>query len=113
MLALVRKQGGGPLSAEHILTVLYTSNMIGIAFVRSLHVQFYAWYSFSLPFLLWRAQLPTPLRLALLFAIEWAFNVYPFRPLSSAVLQLCHLTVVAALWQTPLAPTRRAKAKGG
>lgn len=45
-----------------IATVLFTSNLIGIIFARSLHYQFYSWYAQQLPFLLWRTRFPTPLK---------------------------------------------------
>ena len=42
--------------------VLFTSNLIGITFARSLHYQFYSWYAQQIPFLSWRSRLPLPLR---------------------------------------------------
>lgn len=32
---------------------MFTANLIGVAFSRSLHYQFYVWYYHSLPALLW------------------------------------------------------------
>ncbi|KAH9311874.1 hypothetical protein KI387_026909, partial [Taxus chinensis] len=49
------------LEAEHITTVMFTGNFIGIICARSLHYQFYSWYFYSLPFLLWKTPFPTPL----------------------------------------------------
>lgn len=45
-----------------IITILFTSNFIGIVFARSLHYQFYSWYAQQLPLLLWRTRYPTPVR---------------------------------------------------
>ena len=45
-----------------MLLMLFTSNLVGMAFARSLHYQFYVWYFYSLPFLLWTTPLPVPLR---------------------------------------------------
>lgn len=33
--------------------VLFTSNLVGFTFARSLHYQFFSWIGFQLPFLLW------------------------------------------------------------
>lgn len=48
-----------PLTTEHILTTLFTSNFIGIVCSRSIHYQYYCWYFHTLPYLLWRTKLPT------------------------------------------------------
>lgn len=44
------------------LTAILTSNLIGITFARTLHYQFYAWYFHSLPYLLWKTELPVIIR---------------------------------------------------
>jgi alpha-1,3-mannosyltransferase len=33
--------------------ILFTSNLIGIAFARSLHYQFHSWYFHQIPFILY------------------------------------------------------------
>lgn len=87
-----------PLSDNHIVTVLFSGNFIGIVFARSLHYQFYSWYFFSIPFLLWKTKFPTPFRLAIFVGVEFCWNVYPSTPLSSVVLCLCHITLLTGLW---------------
>ena len=41
-----------------IAVTLFTSNLIGITFSRSLHYQFFSWYAHQIPFLLWATRLP-------------------------------------------------------
>ncbi|KAK9206864.1 hypothetical protein WN943_017146 [Citrus x changshan-huyou] len=50
------------LKKEHIVTTMFAGNFIGIVCARSLHYQFYLWYFYSLPYLLWRTPFPTLLR---------------------------------------------------
>lgn len=45
-----------------VATILFTSNLIGIIFARSLHYQFYSWYAQQMPFLAWRTRYPWPLK---------------------------------------------------
>lgn len=42
------------MRAEAMLSIIFTSNFIGVACARSLHYQFYSWYFHTLPFLLWQ-----------------------------------------------------------
>ncbi|KAI0780777.1 mannosyltransferase [Trametes elegans] len=87
-----------PLTADYVTTVLYTSNLIGVLFARSLHYQFYSWYAMQLPFLAWRTRYPVPVKLALLLAIEYAWNVYPSTSLSSGVLVGANAVLVLGIW---------------
>ena len=67
-------------------------------------------YFHTLPFLLWRTQLPTAARLALWAAIESVWNVFPSTPQSSALLAVCHVALLLALWRAPPAPPTAAAA---
>ena len=103
-----------PLTTEHVATVVFEANFIGIVAARSLHFQFYAWYAFTLPYLAWRAALPTPVRLALLAVIEACWNVFPPTPAASAALLACHAVLLVALAAAPLAlPHEHADAAPG
>jgi alpha-1,3-mannosyltransferase len=93
------------LSPHYIAYTLLASNFIGIAFARTLHYQFYSWYFHAVPYLLWTASTRQPgntllkllVCLALLAAIEVAFLTFPATPQSSAILQICHLLVLATI----------------
>ncbi|KAF9098809.1 dolichyl-P-Man:Man(5)GlcNAc(2)-PP-dolichol alpha-1,3-mannosyltransferase [Mortierella sp. AD031] len=86
------------MPASYVLTLLFTSNFIGIVFARSLHYQFYAWYFMTLPYLLWQTQIPVLVSVLLLGAIEWSWNVFPATAQSSGVLFASHLVILAGLW---------------
>lgn len=68
----------------HVLTLL-ESNLVGFAFSRSMHYQFYTWIFFSTLFALHYTKLPTAISIALFAAIEYGFETFPPTPLSSAV----------------------------
>ncbi|KAI0319373.1 mannosyltransferase [Amylostereum chailletii] len=86
------------MSPDEVTTILFTSNLIGILFARSLHYQFYSWYAHQLPFLAWRTRYPVVVRLALLAIIEYAWNVFPSTNLSSALLCSSNALLVAGVW---------------
>ncbi|CAI5960831.1 unnamed protein product [Closterium sp. NIES-65] len=90
-----------PLHPDHITYLMLVGNFIGIFCARSLHYQFYSWYYFSIPYLLWISPLPTPLRLLLWLTIELCWNIYPSTPASSLSLLLTHLSLLLALWMAP------------
>ena len=88
------------LSPEYIVYTMAVSNFVGIVFARTLHYQFYSWYFHTLPLLLWLTAGSYPLivmRISLLGAIEYAFNVFPATPTSSAVLQVAHLLILLGI----------------
>ncbi|EKM55481.1 glycosyltransferase family 58 protein [Phanerochaete carnosa HHB-10118-sp] len=87
-----------PLSADYVVTALFTSNLIGIIFARSLHYQFYSWYASQIPFLLWRTKYSLPVKFVILLGIEYAWNVYPSTNLSSAVLCGANLFLVLGVY---------------
>ena len=95
------------LPSEHILTVMLTGNFIGIVFCRSLHYQFFAWYFFSVPYLLFRTDLPNWARGAVLVALEVAWNQHPPVVWSSILLQLAHFVLLVALWRYDLPPRQK------
>lgn len=84
---------------EHIVSTLFSCNLIGIACARTLHYQFYLWYFHTLPFVLWASRMPIIIRLSILLCIEYVFNVYPPRPEASLALHLCHVLMLNDLWE--------------
>lgn len=89
------------LSAEHIVTVMFVGNFIGVVCARSLHYQFYSWYFYSLPFLLWKTRYQTPLRIILFLVVECCWNVYPSTAYSSLLLLFVHLCILFGIWFSP------------
>eukprot|EP00188_Purpureofilum_apyrenoidigerum_P004900 Plantae.Rhodophyta-Purpureofilum_apyrenoidigerum.ctg5905.p1 GENE.Plantae.Rhodophyta-Purpureofilum_apyrenoidigerum.ctg5905~~Plantae.Rhodophyta-Purpureofilum_apyrenoidigerum.ctg5905.p1 ORF type:complete len:422 (+),score=46.08 Plantae.Rhodophyta-Purpureofilum_apyrenoidigerum.ctg5905:301-1566(+) len=92
------RAGSATISTASIVTALMTCNLIGVAFARTIHYQFYAWYFHSLPYLLWKTELPLAARVVILAAIETVYNVYPPHPLSALVLHACHFTIIYAIY---------------
>ncbi|GFP85613.1 dol-p-man:man(5)glcnac(2)-pp-dol alpha-1 3-mannosyltransferase [Phtheirospermum japonicum] len=93
-----RNSNSRVLRTEHIATTMFVGNFIGIVCARSLHYQFYSWYFYSLPYLLWRTPFPTWLRLILFVTVEFCWNVFPSNAYSSAVLLGAHLVILGGLW---------------
>ncbi|XP_057439290.1 dol-P-Man:Man(5)GlcNAc(2)-PP-Dol alpha-1,3-mannosyltransferase [Lotus japonicus] len=89
------------LTKEHIVTTMFVGNFIGIVCARSLHYQFYSWYFYSLPYLLWRTRYPTLMRLILFVGVELCWNIYPSNSISSALLLCLHLIILWGLWSAP------------
>jgi len=82
------------LTPDYIVLVMFSCNLIGITFARSLHYQFYVWYYHTLPFLLWQTRIPVVLRIITIALIEIAWNTYPSTNISSLILTLCHLFIL-------------------
>jgi alpha-1,3-mannosyltransferase len=86
------------VTPRFIMTAILTANVAGLLFARSLHYQFYAYLAWSTPFLLWRSGIHPVLQYALWAAQEWAWNVYPSTPASSAVVVGVLALTVALVW---------------
>eukprot|EP00981_Chlorochromonas_danica_P009727 scaffold2801_cov161-Ochromonas_danica.AAC.7 len=104
--AAPKRSENSKLSANFIASTLWTSNLIGVVFARSLHYQFYCWYFYSLPFLLWQTSMPFPLSVLLMGVIELSFNIFPSTWWSSLLLQLAHVVVLLAAFysKAPMQP---------
>lgn len=102
--ATLQKRKMGPLctkgffSPQFILTTVLTANVIGLLFARSLHYQFYAYLAWSTPYLLWRSGLHPVLQYLLWAVQEWAWNVFPSTPASSAAVVGVMAATVGAVW---------------
>ncbi|MCO5549645.1 hypothetical protein L7F22_003118 [Adiantum nelumboides] len=87
-------------SGRFIVTVLFTCNLIGITFARSLHYQFYSWYAQQIPLLVYLTKLPNSIKIILPLAIECAWNIYPSTKQSSMLLFLSHILILFGLWRS-------------
>ncbi|CAN6468553.1 unnamed protein product [Victoria cruziana] len=94
----------GVLSNQHIATLMFAGNFIGIVCARSLHYQFYSWYFYSLPYLLWKTPFPSYIRLMLFAGVELCWNVYPSNAYSSLLLLTIHVVTLCGLWMAPCDP---------
>lgn len=86
------------ITPAFIMTTMLSALAIGMLCARSLHYQFYAYLAWTTPFLLWRAGFHPIIQYALWGAQEWAWNVYPSTPLSSATVVGVLATTVAGVW---------------
>jgi alpha-1,3-mannosyltransferase len=86
------------ISSQTILTILFTSNIIGCLFARSLHYQFYSWTAWTMPFLLWQTGWNPVGQVMVWLAEEWAWNVYPSSRASSIVVVGVYTAVLVGVW---------------
>ncbi|CAI5441220.1 unnamed protein product [Caenorhabditis angaria] len=88
-----------------------TANLIGIAFSRSLHYQFYSWYYHQLPFLLFfnyprdikKEEIPWNSiiwKCGVLLLVELCWNVYPSTWWSSLLLHILHAGILTYVVKT-------------
>jgi len=87
-----------PVTADYIATVLFTSNLIGIIFARSLHYQFYSWYAQQVPFLALKTPYPLVIKVGLILSVEYAWNIFPSTVLSSSVLVAANTLLLLGIW---------------
>lgn len=78
---------------------MFLINFIGIVCARSLHYQFYSWYFHSLPYLLWSTNFSVVTRFLLLALIEMCWNTYPSTSYTSALLHICHISILYGVYK--------------
>ena len=105
-----RLEGRGPmpngreqrLAPAAVAEWLFVGNFIGVACARTLHFQFYSWYFFQLPFLLWSTDFQPVTKLVLWLSIEASFNATDERGEPKAqfalILTICHAALLVGLW---------------
>ncbi|CAN0929860.1 Dol-P-Man:Man(5)GlcNAc(2)-PP-Dol alpha-1,3-mannosyltransferase [Linum grandiflorum] len=109
--AAIKSSPWKKIKEEHILTTMFVGNFIGVLCARSLHYQFYSWYFFSIPHLLWSTRFPSLVRLMLFIGIELCWNIYPSTGYSSALLLGLHIIMLWGLWSAqPKNPYKEEKA---
>jgi hypothetical protein len=86
------------IANKTILTILFTSNMIGSLFARSLHYQFYSWTAWTMPFLLWQTGWHPVLEVVTWMVEEWAWNVFPSTRASSFAVVAVYAAVLSGVW---------------
>ncbi|KAI8063857.1 glycosyltransferase [Gongronella butleri] len=96
-LAGFKPNGRVVLTSDEMLVMLFSSNLIGVAFARSLHYQFYSWYYHTLPYLCWQSPYRTFLRSFLLATIESCWLTFPSTENSSWTLFACHMCILVGL----------------
>ncbi|CAH0050257.1 unnamed protein product [Clonostachys solani] len=89
------------VTPEFVMTTMLSANVVGLLFARSLHYQFYAYLAWSTPYLIWRFWSNPLVVYGVWLAQEWAWNVFPSTPISSAVVvNVLGLTVLAAYFSS-------------
>ncbi|ORX56249.1 glycosyltransferase family 58 protein, partial [Hesseltinella vesiculosa] len=89
------------LTADDMIVILFASNLIGMAFARSLHYQFYSWYYHTLPYLIFQSvwvegQLASYrmfFRTFLMATFESCWLTFPSTESSCWTLFACHIII--------------------
>lgn len=88
-----------------IISMMFTSNFIGVLFARSLHYQFYSWYFQTLPYLLWQCAwlstekgLKSTSRILIFVTIEGCWLTFPSTIKSSWTLAACHIMLLLGVF---------------
>ncbi|TMW55969.1 hypothetical protein Poli38472_008617 [Pythium oligandrum] len=89
-----------PMRAEVAVTSMFVINYVGICFSRTLHYQFYVWFFPTLPYLLWKTNMPLIFKIKTFLVIEYAFNTFPATPATSLALQLANFFLLITLYFT-------------
>ncbi|GAA5822603.1 hypothetical protein JCM3770_000615 [Rhodotorula araucariae] len=112
-----RKPSPAPLSPPRIATLFFVANLTGVLCARSLHPQFYAWFAWSLPWLVSGGAGPGGVEgwtgIALLLPLEYGMSVWPSTDNSSLGLVLAMLVLLARCYYTELDCATAAAGRGG
>lgn len=85
--------------SQLLVLPFFVCNLIGMVCARSLHYQFYSWYYHSLVYLVFSTGFKKPVMFLLLGLIEYCWNVYPSTEFSSALLHICHMTLLYGVYR--------------
>lgn len=75
---------------------MFTTHFIGIFFSRSLHIQYYTWYIFTIPFFICYSS-RSWWKYSLYFLLEVAYKQYPPKLYSSCMVFAIHLAFMYLL----------------
>ncbi|KAL0232032.1 hypothetical protein PCE1_003028 [Barthelona sp. PCE] len=93
------------MSNDKIVTLFFECNYIAMVCSRSMHYQFYSWYFFTLPWLVFHNIADNAKNIcfgvAILFCIEWGWNVFPANAASSTILMVAHVVLLVRLLLKP------------
>lgn len=86
------------LTPDFIMTSMISSIAVGMLFARSLHQQFYTWIAWGTPWLLYKSNLHPAVQGAIWLVQEYAWNQYPARKWSAAVITGCLAIMTTSVW---------------
>lgn len=75
--ATEEEEAGDELVYRSVALTLLESNLVAVALARSLHYQFYCWFFYSVPLVLYHTKLPAMLALGSFGLVRQGFENYP------------------------------------